>query len=176
MSLKYLGLDFFTGQIGGVSQIIFEISLVLKCWKLRGRLSLSNLILIMTKSTVKSEKFQAWFRLVGKSSLVVSKGKFLYWQFLFLSGHYTVSSRWRRSQRLPCCVLSLFVSVSSSRVSCLCCPVKVLAVKDREHVFLLTISLLDLGHSLISDRLLNPTPVFLPGESHGQRRLAGYSS
>ena len=174
MSLKYLGLDFFTGQIGGVKSSLRYL-LVLKYWKLRGRLSLSNLILIMTKSTVKPEKFHASFRLMGKRSPVVSKDKFLYWKFLFLSGHYTVSSRWRRSRRLPCCVLSLFLCVSSSRVSCPCCPVKVLAVKDREHVFLLTISLLDLGHSLINDRLLNPTPVFLPGESHVQRSLAGYS-
>ena len=174
MSLNYLGLDFFTGQIGGVKPSL-RYHLVLNCWKLRGRLSLSNLILIMTKNTVKPEKFHASFRLVGQRSPVVSKGKFLYWKFLFLSGLCTVSSRWRKSWMCPCCVLSLFLCVFSSRVSCLCCPVQVLAVKDREHVFLLIIPLLDLGHSLINDRLRNPTPVFFPGESHGQRSLAGYS-
>jgi len=29
--------------------------------------------------------------------------------------------------------------------------------------------------SLIGRRAWQPTPVFLPGESHGQRSLAGYS-
>ena len=39
--------------------------------------------------------------------------------------------------------------------------------------FLLHVS--DYGFSMLRKRKWQPTPVFLPGKSHGQRSLAGYS-
>ena len=35
--------------------------------------------------------------------------------------------------------------------------------------------MLEIPIYLVSRRAWQPTPVFLPGESHGQRRLVGYS-